>query len=77
MKMINMEENIIVETSHGKVRGYARRGVIKFKGIPYAASPVDNLRFKPPAPVEPWNDVFDATNFIHMTAILTSEYDMK
>lgn len=58
-----MEENIIVETSHGKARGYGRRGVIKFKGIPYAASPVGNLRFKPPASLEPWNDVLDATNF--------------
>ncbi|MFX1479091.1 MAG: carboxylesterase/lipase family protein [Promethearchaeota archaeon] len=58
-----MEENLIVETTHGKVKGYSRRGVIKFKGIPYAAPPVGNLRFKAPAPVEPWDDVFDATKF--------------
>ncbi|MHA2051486.1 MAG: carboxylesterase/lipase family protein [Promethearchaeota archaeon] len=58
-----MEDNVIVETSHGKVSGYSRRGVIKFKGIPYAASPVGDLRFKPPAPVNPWNDVLEAKNF--------------
>ncbi|MFX1573531.1 MAG: carboxylesterase/lipase family protein [Promethearchaeota archaeon] len=58
-----MGEDIIVETTHGKVRGYSKRGVIKFKGIPYAAPPIGNLRFKPPAPVEPWNDVLDATNY--------------
>ena len=58
-----MEENLIVEITHGKISGYKRRGVIKFKGIPYAAPPVGNLRFKPPAPVESWNDVLDASNF--------------
>lgn len=58
-----MEENLIVETNCGKVRGYSRRGVIKFKGIPYAAPPVGNLRFKPPTPLKAWNDILDATNF--------------
>ncbi|MFX1427098.1 MAG: carboxylesterase/lipase family protein [Promethearchaeota archaeon] len=58
-----MEEDVIVETTHGKVRGYSRRGVIKFKGIPYAAPPIGSLRFKPPAPVEPWSDVLDAIKY--------------
>ncbi|MBY8992088.1 MAG: carboxylesterase/lipase family protein [Candidatus Lokiarchaeota archaeon] len=58
-----MGEDVIVETTNGIVRGYSRRGVFKFKGIPYAAPPKGNLRFKPPAPVEPWSDVLDATNY--------------
>ncbi|MFX1573530.1 MAG: carboxylesterase/lipase family protein [Promethearchaeota archaeon] len=58
-----MEENNIVETTHGKVRGYSRRGVIKFKGIPYAAPPIGSLRFKAPAQVEPWSGVLDATQY--------------
>ncbi|MFX1344795.1 MAG: carboxylesterase/lipase family protein [Promethearchaeota archaeon] len=58
-----MEEDIIVDTTHGKIRGYSRRGVIKFKGIPYAAPPIGSLRFKAPAPVEPWSGVLDATQF--------------
>lgn len=58
-----MEENIIVETTHGKIRGYSRRNVIKFKGIPYATPPIGNLRFKLPAPVEPWSNVLDATKY--------------
>ncbi len=58
-----MENEIIVETTHGKIRGYSRRGVIKFKRIPYAAPPVGEFRFKPPAPVEPWSGVRDAIKY--------------
>ena len=58
-----MEKNIIVDTKLGKVRGYRTRGVLKFKGIPYAAPPVGELRFSPPAPKEPWNGVLDATEY--------------
>jgi para-nitrobenzyl esterase len=58
-----MENEWVVETSNGKVRGYGRRGIIKFKGIPYAAPPVGNLRFSPPAPFEPWSGVRDALEY--------------
>ncbi|XP_026753865.1 juvenile hormone esterase-like isoform X1 [Galleria mellonella] len=34
-----------------------------FKGIPYAAPPVGDLRFKAPQPVKPWQGVRDAKNF--------------
>jgi para-nitrobenzyl esterase len=34
--------------------------VLAFKGLRYAAAPTGKLRFAPPAPVEPFSDVFDA-----------------
>jgi len=34
-----------------------RRGIRCFKGIPYAAPPVSDLRFRAPAPVIPWSGV--------------------
>jgi para-nitrobenzyl esterase len=39
-----------VATEHGPVRGMATAGVLAFLGIPYAAPPVGELRFCPPAP---------------------------
>ena len=58
-----MEKKFIVETKSGKVQGYFNRGVIKFKGIPYAAPPIGNLRFKPPHNIEPWENIRDATKY--------------
>jgi para-nitrobenzyl esterase len=34
-----------------------------FRGVPYAAAPVGELRWKPPQPLEPWTDVRDATEW--------------
>jgi para-nitrobenzyl esterase len=34
-----------------------------YKGIPYAASPTGELRWKPPLPVAPWSGVRDCTEF--------------
>ncbi|MFW9939735.1 MAG: carboxylesterase/lipase family protein [Candidatus Thorarchaeota archaeon] len=58
-----MEEKYIVKTKSGRIKGYFNRGVMKFKGIPYAAPPIGNLRFKPPVPVEPWDKIRDVTNY--------------
>ncbi|HJN45448.1 MAG: carboxylesterase family protein [Vicinamibacterales bacterium] len=37
--------------------------VIAFKGIPYAAPPVGDLRWKPPTPVAAWTDVRNTSTF--------------
>jgi para-nitrobenzyl esterase len=35
-------------------------GIASFKGVPYAAAPVDGLRWQPPQATVPWSDVLQA-----------------
>ena len=51
----------VVRTEYGSVRGNVDGDVRVFQGIPYAAPPVGELRWKNPEPPEPWKDVRDAT----------------
>lgn len=56
-------ETLVVETARGPVRGYADGSVFAWKGIPYAAPPTGDLRFRSPVAPEPWSDVRDAAAF--------------
>ena len=47
----------------GRVEGVLADGVVSFKGIPFAAPPVGDLRWKAPHPVKPWNGVKKADSF--------------
>ncbi len=46
----------VVTTASGRLRGrWKVDGTIAvFRGVPYAAPPVGERRWRPPAPVEPW-----------------------
>lgn len=55
-----------VETSAGALEGeYAddARDLLVFRGVPYAQPPVADARWRPPAPVEPWDGVRPAQSF--------------
>ena len=56
----------VVKTINGSVKGTAEKsGVNSFKGIPFSAPPVGNLRWKAPQPAANWQGVRDATQFGH------------
>jgi para-nitrobenzyl esterase len=52
-----------VQTDLGAIQGVERNGAIEFRGIPFAAPPVGDLRWALPRPAEPWPGVRDAAAF--------------
>src|SRR5262245_49875704 len=54
-----------VKTASGVVEGTAEQGstVRSFKGIPFAAPPLGDLRWQAPQPVRDWKDVRKADQF--------------
>ncbi len=52
-----------VETRSGPVRGAVHDGLSVFRGIPFAAPPVGELRFAPPQAPERWNEPLSAERF--------------
>ena len=52
-----------VTTAEGTVEGIDQSGVKVFKGIPFAAPPVGDLRWKAPQPAAHWDGVRKATEY--------------
>ena len=52
-----------IETTDGPIQGFYRDGVAEFLGIPYAAPPIGDLRWRPPQPPEHWSDSLLTINF--------------
>jgi para-nitrobenzyl esterase len=59
------QSTTIVKTNSGKISGVASSDgtLISFKGVPYAAPPVGDLRWRAPKPAAPWSGVLKADHF--------------
>ena len=53
----------IVNTENGIIEGYENHSIRIFKGIPFAAPPVDEFRWKAPQPVQNWSGVKKCNEF--------------
>lgn len=60
---MGQEESNIVETKSGRLQGTREDGLFVFRGIPFAAPPVGELRWMPPQPVKPWEGIRPADKF--------------
>ncbi len=53
----------VVRVDSGQLQGVVDDGVVSYKGVPFAAPPVGDLRWRPSQPVAAWKSVRPATNF--------------
>ena len=53
----------VVSVESGPLRGTTQGPVESFKGVPFAAPPVGELRWRAPQPVVPWTNVRDAKQY--------------
>jgi para-nitrobenzyl esterase len=60
---ISAQNNTVVKTDKGYILGLTENQIQVFKGVPYAAPPVGNLRFMPPVEHSSWGDTLSATKF--------------
>jgi len=82
--VISDGDKVKVTTTYGTIQGNVRhfedinrtiKAVDKFLGIPYAAPPVGDLRFKPPQQPQPWKPAIYNASFFRNVCIQDPEYN--
>jgi hypothetical protein len=61
--LMSTRRRLTVETKCGELEGVLARNLYTFKGVPYAAPPVGELRWLPPQPCKSWQGVRPANNY--------------
>ena len=52
-----------VKIANGELEGLNESGIKTFKGVPFAAPPVDKFRWREPQPMQNWSGVRKADKF--------------
>ncbi|KAL9966496.1 hypothetical protein ACROYT_G024580 [Oculina patagonica] len=82
--VISQGDEVKVTTTYGTIQGNIRsfadiirpiKAVDKFLGIPYAAPPVGELRFKPPQPPHAWKPAIYNASYFRSVCIQDPEYN--
>ncbi|HJQ81917.1 MAG TPA: carboxylesterase family protein [Lacipirellulaceae bacterium] len=60
---LSQPQSAVVRVDSGDLQGVVDDGVESFKGIPFAAPPVGDLRWRPPQPPARWSGVRQAAEF--------------
>ena len=53
----------VVQVQTGQLQGVIENDMHAFKGVPFSAPPVGELRWRPPQPALPWAGTRDASQF--------------
>ena len=62
------QQTRVIHVADGDVQGSTADAVDEFLGIPYAAPPLGDLRWKPPQAPAPWTGTLQATKFANTCA---------
>ncbi|KAJ8983203.1 hypothetical protein NQ317_016424 [Molorchus minor] len=73
-------DDVIVQLPDGQIKGRTEvtitdKTFYSFQGVRFAKPPLDELRFQAPQPVEPWDDVYDATSEKNVCYQVTTDRD--
>lgn len=60
---LNKDNLTVVKTVNGKLEGTNESGVIVFRGVPFAAPPVGNFRWREPQPLKNWTGIRTSDKF--------------
>ena len=60
---MDVQVTATVEVAEGRLKGRLAHGIESFLGVPFAAPPVGDLRFRAPRPAVPWAGVREASAF--------------
>jgi para-nitrobenzyl esterase len=69
--------NVIAITDTGPIVGLRTDTMNEFLGIPYAAPPVGDLRWRPPQRAERWHKLRDATEFANHCPQFTTPFGLQ
>jgi para-nitrobenzyl esterase len=61
--VVSAQTPAVVRVESGELQGVLDDGVVTFKGIPFAAPPVGDLRWRPPQTAAPWTGARQATEY--------------
>jgi para-nitrobenzyl esterase len=80
MAPVCLAMDTMVKLDSGKISGAEANGVASFKGIPYVAAPIGELRWKAPHTIAPWTATRSAKDYgaaCPQPAILEKGYGIK
>jgi para-nitrobenzyl esterase len=63
ISVISLAQSPKTVTESGTISGVRESGLSVYKGVPFAAPPVGDLRWRPPAPVTPWTGTRKSETF--------------